>query len=155
MLLFCRVLHRTYRLVCLRSTTPEELYARKVKLFSDLNSDWFFSVVSSYKIYLQFWNPFLKWDIEIKVFLLLGSSNFLWHWANFVLLFQIEHEEYGEALVLAQTYGLDSDLVYQKQWRKSRVSVASIHDYLVHVINNENFVLVYLKVLNTRLYRCS
>jgi len=29
MLLF-RALHRTYRLVCLRSTTPEELYARKV-----------------------------------------------------------------------------------------------------------------------------
>ena len=47
------------------------------------------------------------------------------------MLCQIEHEEYGEALVLAETYGLDSDLVYQKQWRKSRVSVASIHDYLV------------------------
>ncbi|KAM7430043.1 hypothetical protein ABFA07_019200 [Porites harrisoni] len=71
-----KVLHRTYRLVCLRSTTPEELYARK-----------------------------------------------------------IEHEEYGEALVLAQTYGLDSDLVYQKQWRKSHVSVASIHDYLSKVKN--------------------
>ncbi|XP_022807104.1 neuroblastoma-amplified sequence-like isoform X1 [Stylophora pistillata] len=71
-----RVLQRTYRLVCLRSTTPEELYARKIEL-----------------------------------------------------------EEYGEALVLAQTYGLDSDLVYQKQWRKSPVSVASIHDYLSKVKN--------------------
>lgn len=61
MLLLCRVLHRTYRLVCLRSTTPEELYARKVKLFSHLNIYWFCSVVSSYAgniyMYLQFWNP--------------------------------------------------------------------------------------------------
>ncbi|XP_031558111.1 neuroblastoma-amplified sequence-like isoform X2 [Actinia tenebrosa] len=71
-----KVLYRTYRLVCIRSTTPEELYSRKIEL-----------------------------------------------------------EEYGDALVLAQTYGLDSDLVYQKQWRKSRVSVASIHDYLSKVKN--------------------
>ncbi|XP_048583516.1 NBAS subunit of NRZ tethering complex isoform X2 [Nematostella vectensis] len=71
-----KILHRTYRLVCIRSTTPEELYARKIEL-----------------------------------------------------------EEYGDALVLAQTYNLDSDLVYQKQWRKARVSVASIHDYLSKVKN--------------------
>ncbi|XP_077988543.1 NBAS subunit of NRZ tethering complex-like [Glandiceps talaboti] len=43
---------------------------------------------------------------------------------------RIDNEEYGEALALARKYGLDSDLVYQRQWRKSRVSVATIQDYL-------------------------
>ncbi|KAM6458959.1 NBAS subunit of NRZ tethering complex isoform 2-T2 [Liasis olivaceus] len=66
-----RTIIKNYRLVNLRSTTPEELYQRK-----------------------------------------------------------IDNEEYGEALSLAQTYELDSDLVYQRQWRKSAVSVASIQDYL-------------------------
>ncbi|XP_041888889.1 neuroblastoma-amplified sequence isoform X3 [Corvus kubaryi] len=66
-----RTITKNFRLVSLRSTTPEELYQRK-----------------------------------------------------------IDNEEYGEALSLAQTYGLDSDLVYQRQWRKSAVSVASIQDYL-------------------------
>ncbi|XP_028823791.1 NBAS subunit of NRZ tethering complex isoform X2 [Denticeps clupeoides] len=66
-----RTVIKTYRLLSLRSTTPEELYQRK-----------------------------------------------------------IDNEEYGEALSLAQAYGLDSDLVYQRQWRKSTVSIASIQDYL-------------------------
>lgn len=44
---------------------------------------------------------------------------------------QIDNEEYGEALSLAKAYNLDSDLVYQRQWRKSTVSIASIQDYLV------------------------
>ncbi|XP_055491305.1 NBAS subunit of NRZ tethering complex [Leucoraja erinacea] len=66
-----RTITKTYRLVSLRSTTPEELYQRK-----------------------------------------------------------IDSEEYGEALALAQTYDLDSDLVYQRQWRKSPVNIASIQDYL-------------------------
>ncbi|XP_043920727.1 neuroblastoma-amplified sequence [Protopterus annectens] len=66
-----RTISKNYRLVSLRSTTPEELYQRK-----------------------------------------------------------IDHEEYGEALSLAQAYGLDTDLVYQRQWRKSVVNIASIQDYL-------------------------
>ncbi|XP_062324090.1 NBAS subunit of NRZ tethering complex [Osmerus eperlanus] len=66
-----RTVFKNYRLVSLRSTTPEELYQRK-----------------------------------------------------------IDSEEYGEALALAQAYWLDSDLVYQRQWRKSTVSIASIQDYL-------------------------
>uniref|UniRef100_A0A8D3E6X3 NBAS subunit of NRZ tethering complex n=1 Tax=Scophthalmus maximus TaxID=52904 RepID=A0A8D3E6X3_SCOMX len=66
-----RTVMKNYRLVSLRSTTPEELYQRK-----------------------------------------------------------IDNEEYGEALSLAQAYNLDSDLVYQRQWRKSTVSIASIQDYL-------------------------
>ncbi|XP_028411208.1 LOW QUALITY PROTEIN: neuroblastoma-amplified sequence-like [Dendronephthya gigantea] len=69
-----KILKQTYRLLCLRSTTPEELYARKIEL-----------------------------------------------------------EEYGEALALAQSYDLDCDLVYQKQWRKSKVTLSSIHDYLSKV----------------------
>uniref|UniRef100_A0A8C6U4N8 NBAS subunit of NRZ tethering complex n=1 Tax=Neogobius melanostomus TaxID=47308 RepID=A0A8C6U4N8_9GOBI len=66
-----RTVTKNYRLVSLRSTTPEELYQRK-----------------------------------------------------------IDNEEYGEALSLAHAYNLDSDLVYQRQWRKSTVSIASIQDYL-------------------------
>uniref|UniRef100_A0A481BNL1 Neuroblastoma-amplified sequence n=1 Tax=Sus scrofa TaxID=9823 RepID=A0A481BNL1_PIG len=66
-----RTISKHYRLVSLRSTTPEELYQRK-----------------------------------------------------------IESEEYEEALSLAQTYGLDTDLVYQRQWRKSAVNSASIQNYL-------------------------
>ncbi|XP_063298217.1 NBAS subunit of NRZ tethering complex [Pelobates fuscus] len=66
-----RTITKNYRLVSLRSTTPEELYQRK-----------------------------------------------------------IDNEEYGEALSLAHAYGLDTDLVYQRQWRKSAVNVATIQDYL-------------------------
>ncbi|KAM4694417.1 NBAS subunit of NRZ tethering complex [Discoglossus pictus] len=66
-----RTITKNYRLVSLRSTTPEELYQRK-----------------------------------------------------------IDNEEYGEALSLAQAYGLDTDLVYQRQWRKSAVNIATIQDYL-------------------------
>ncbi|XP_076465960.1 NBAS subunit of NRZ tethering complex-like isoform X2 [Babylonia areolata] len=62
---------KVYRMVWLKSTSPEELYARK-----------------------------------------------------------IDAEEYGEALALAQAYSLDCDLVYQRQWRRSPVSLASIQDYL-------------------------
>ncbi|XP_062934225.1 NBAS subunit of NRZ tethering complex isoform X2 [Cynocephalus volans] len=66
-----RTITKNYRLVSLRSTTPEELYQRK-----------------------------------------------------------IESEEYEEALSLAHSYGLDTDLVYQRQWRKSAVNIASIQNYL-------------------------
>uniref|UniRef100_A0A8C5QYE1 NBAS subunit of NRZ tethering complex n=1 Tax=Leptobrachium leishanense TaxID=445787 RepID=A0A8C5QYE1_9ANUR len=66
-----RTITKNYRLVSLRSTTPEELYQRK-----------------------------------------------------------IDNEEYGEALSLAHAYGLDTDLVYQRQWRKSTVNIATIQDYL-------------------------
>ncbi|XP_045142533.1 neuroblastoma-amplified sequence, partial [Echinops telfairi] len=66
-----RTITKNYRLISLRSTTPEELYQRK-----------------------------------------------------------IESEEYEEALSLAHTYGLDTDLVYQRQWRKSAVNIASIQNYL-------------------------
>ncbi|XP_069692436.1 NBAS subunit of NRZ tethering complex-like isoform X2 [Periplaneta americana] len=69
-----RLCRRTYRLLGLKSTTPEELYARK-----------------------------------------------------------IDNEEYGEALALAKAYNLDCDLVYQQQWRNSKVSIATIHDYLSKV----------------------
>ncbi len=77
-----RLVTRNYRLICLKSTTPEELYSRK-----------------------------------------------------------IDHEEYGEALMLAKAYGLDCDLVYQRQWRKTPVSVASIQDYLVFKGNKQEINL--------------
>ncbi|XP_068083289.1 NBAS subunit of NRZ tethering complex [Anabrus simplex] len=66
-----KYLYKTYRLLGLKSTTPEELYARK-----------------------------------------------------------IDNEEYGDALDLARTYNLDCDLVYQRQWRNSKVSINTIRDYL-------------------------
>ena len=39
-------------------------------------------------------------------------------------------EEYGEALQLAKKYDLDTDLVYQKQWRSKKMSKSTINDYL-------------------------
>lgn len=46
----------------------------------------------------------------------------------------MENEEYGEALELAQRYGLDCDLVYQRQWQQATpITVAAIQDYLSHV----------------------
>uniref|UniRef100_UPI00358F6BA3 NBAS subunit of NRZ tethering complex n=1 Tax=Myxine glutinosa TaxID=7769 RepID=UPI00358F6BA3 len=69
-----RTMVHTYRLIKLKSTTPQELYQRK-----------------------------------------------------------IDSEEYGEALQLAQVYGLDTDLVYQQQWRRKPVSIISIQDYLTKI----------------------
>ncbi|CAK9831040.1 NBAS subunit of NRZ tethering complex [Anthophora retusa] len=69
-----KVLFRTYRILGLKSTTPEELYSRKI-------------------------------DIE----------------------------EYEEALALANTYNLDTDLVYQTQWRKSELSLNAIQEHLSKV----------------------
>lgn len=72
-----------------------------------------------------------------------GLSQFItsseWHcgqFSNVTFVFpflcpKIESEEFEEALSLAQTYGLDADLVYQRQWRKSAVNIASIQNYLV------------------------
>ena len=39
-------------------------------------------------------------------------------------------EEYGEAIMLAQHYGLDTDSVYRRQWQQSNKSGAAIQDYL-------------------------
>jgi WD40 repeat protein len=69
-----RITYHTYKLLALLSTTPEELYARK-----------------------------------------------------------IEMEEYGEALILAQHYNLDSDQVYERQWKLSNLSATAIADYLTKV----------------------
>jgi hypothetical protein len=66
-----RVVRKTYRLMGLVSTSPEELYGRKIAA-----------------------------------------------------------EEYGEAIMLAQHYGLDADLVYERQWRRSAKTGAAIQDYL-------------------------
>lgn len=40
---------------------------------------------------------------------------------------------YDEALALAKTYNLDTDLVYQTQWRKSEFSLSAIKDHLSKV----------------------
>lgn len=53
---------------------------------------------------------------------------------------KIEHEEYGEALDLAQVYKLDSDLVFQRQWKRNAVSIHTIRNYLAK-IKKRNWVL--------------
>ncbi|XP_047984540.1 LOW QUALITY PROTEIN: NBAS subunit of NRZ tethering complex-like [Leguminivora glycinivorella] len=68
------VVARVYRLLGVRSTTPQELFSRK-----------------------------------------------------------IESGNYTEALALAEEFGLDSDLVYQQQWRKNPVSTDAIQKYLSKV----------------------
>jgi hypothetical protein len=44
------------------------------------------------------------------------------------------NEEYEDALVLAQQYGLNCDLVYQRQWHSYPVTVETIEAYLVCVL---------------------
>ena len=44
---------------------------------------------------------------------------------------QMLNEDYEEALLLAQQYGLDCDLVYQRQWHSYPVSMETIEKYLV------------------------
>ncbi|KAM3960846.1 LOW QUALITY PROTEIN: NBAS subunit of NRZ tethering complex [Aphomia sociella] len=46
---------------------------------------------------------------------------------------KIESGNYTEALTLADTFNLDSDLVYQQQWRKNPVSSDAIEKYLSKV----------------------
>ncbi|XP_033108783.1 neuroblastoma-amplified sequence-like [Anneissia japonica] len=53
---------------------------------------------------------------------------------------KIENEEYGEALILGQKYNLDTDQVYQHQWRKNRVTKNTIYDYL-NKIQKQSWVL--------------
>ncbi|CAJ0763802.1 2974_t:CDS:2 [Entrophospora sp. SA101] len=38
--------------------------------------------------------------------------------------------EYDDALKIAETYNLDTDIIYQARWRDSDISENSIHDYL-------------------------
>ncbi|XP_049879831.1 NBAS subunit of NRZ tethering complex-like isoform X2 [Pectinophora gossypiella] len=46
---------------------------------------------------------------------------------------KIESGNYNDALALADTFNLDSDLVYQQQWRKNPVSTDAIQKYLSKV----------------------
>ena len=82
-----RLTYHNYKLLALLSTTPEELYGRK-----------------------------------------------------------IEMEEYGEALILAQHYNLDSDQVYERQWKLSNMSTTAISDYFTKIKRRS---LVLRECLNT------
>ena len=59
---------------------------------------------------------------------------------------KIDMEEYGEALIMSQHYGLDSDQVYDRQWRLSNLSVVAIKDYLSKIKRRS---LVLRECLNT------
>uniref|UniRef100_A0A8C1T599 NBAS subunit of NRZ tethering complex n=1 Tax=Cyprinus carpio TaxID=7962 RepID=A0A8C1T599_CYPCA len=106
-----------------------ELY-RRLKPHEDVNKTAFCEIpqllVDVFYCYNINRSTSLRWTInKTKRFQL----KFIWC-LNVCVCSQIDNEEYGEALSLAQAYGLDSDLVYQRQWRKSTVSIASIQDYL-------------------------
>ncbi|KAG9284134.1 hypothetical protein G9A89_022908 [Geosiphon pyriformis] len=45
--------------------------------------------------------------------------------------------EYNEALAIAETYKLDTDPIYQAQWRDAEITEVTIHDYLGKVHNRE------------------
>lgn len=53
---------------------------------------------------------------------------------------QINNGEYAEALHLANRFELDSDRVYQHQWRKTEPTKANI-DSLLHKVKNKSWVL--------------
>ncbi|XP_076101260.1 NBAS subunit of NRZ tethering complex-like [Mytilus galloprovincialis] len=166
-----KIINRTYRLVCLKSTTPEELYTRKIDheeygealelakaygLDTDRvyqrqwkKSDVSIASIQDYlsKIKKRSWvfhecieripynidamRELLEFGLkgtDLQALLAIekgedGGSSYMLHE-------DIDHEEYGEALELAKAYGLDTDRVYQRQWKKSDVSIASIQDYL-------------------------
>eukprot|EP01133_Synstelium_polycarpum_P017256 gene17256-20565_t len=46
---------------------------------------------------------------------------------------KVAQKEYNTAIIIAEHYGLDKDLVHQKRWSKSIVSADSIRSYLVKV----------------------
>ena len=60
---------------------------------------------------------------------------------------KIAAEEYGEAILLAQHYGLDTDLVYERQWRRSTKSGAAIQDYLGKMVRRQPVLKEVLETL--------
>ncbi|CAG8447009.1 7916_t:CDS:2 [Scutellospora calospora] len=45
--------------------------------------------------------------------------------------------EYDDALVIAKTYNLDTDIIYQARWKDAEVSETAIHDYLDKIHDKE------------------
>ena len=45
----------------------------------------------------------------------------------------IDAQDYGNALHIAQTYDLDTDLVYQRRWELSQFDQNSLHDFLSRI----------------------
>ncbi|CAG8436129.1 5517_t:CDS:2 [Funneliformis mosseae] len=45
--------------------------------------------------------------------------------------------DYDDALVIAETYDLDTDIIYQARWKDAEVSEAAIHDYLDKIRDRE------------------
>lgn len=78
-----------------------------------------------------------KTKIVVKIYRLLGLKSTT---PEELFSRKIDNEEYGDALSLAQVYNLDVDRVYQRQWRNSPVSIATIYDYLSK-ISKKSWVL--------------
>ncbi|CAK1544389.1 unnamed protein product [Leptosia nina] len=68
-----------------------------------------------------------KITIVSRVYRLLGVKSTT---PNELFSRKIESGKYTEALTLADTFDLDSDLVYQQQWRKNPVSTDAIQKFL-------------------------
>jgi WD40 repeat protein len=45
--------------------------------------------------------------------------------------------DYDDALVIAETYNLDTDVIYQARWQDAEVSESAIHDYLDKIHDRE------------------
>ncbi|KAJ8735252.1 hypothetical protein PYW07_006872 [Mythimna separata] len=110
------VLSRVYRLLGLKSTTPTDLFSRKVSV--TLHS--FHSIPAKPR----------RITVLSRVYRLLGLKSTT---PTDLFSRKIESGHYSEALALADTFGLDSDLVYQQQWRKNPVSTDAIQNYLSKV----------------------
>ena len=64
---------------------------------------------------------------------------------------KLNAEEYGKALQLARAYNLDTDLVYQKQWRSRKMTKATINDNLVSTITKtDQTILLVVSSAGTR-----
>ncbi|GAU94122.1 hypothetical protein RvY_05951 [Ramazzottius varieornatus] len=46
---------------------------------------------------------------------------------------KLQHEEYGEALLIAQRFNLDADVVYQRRWMTNRITKDTIAEFLMKV----------------------
>ena len=53
---------------------------------------------------------------------------------------KLENEEYGDALILAQAYKFDTDLIHLRRWNKEPVSRVSIEDFLAKVANKRTAI---------------
>lgn len=117
---------RIYRLLGLKSTTPQELFAVKV----------------AYRVPDRLES--LKYRMHQgrgrEQYVVLRDRSRLARHRNNANFPQINNGEYLEALQLADRFELDSDPVYQHQWRKTEPKKGNINS-LLDKVKNKSWVL--------------